>query len=263
MAIELLEDHLTPLDPFQWELGGLRFGSGQVLRLGAPGDEGLDDVSEYAEEDAALAGDGSESAAGRLAARPITLRVWYAGPSAEHLEATLDEIRKVVSPLPNRKATRLLRWRRAAGPAWRIAVKAGVGKPLDIPGDRDRLLNHKALITIRLAAPDPMILSDFLYEESFTAGQTKTITNAGTFTAVRPTAWSAEFPGPVTVSNLTYGEAVRFTAAGTVQRSRSVSAGRAERPGGRLLMRYPLLRPGDQEIKATGGPMTFQWRYTR
>lgn len=262
---DILEEGLTPLDPFQWELGGLRFGAGQTLCLGEPGDEGLDDVSEYTEEDASLAGDGSASSAGRLAPRPITLRVFFSGADDEELEDALDAIRMVTSPLPDRTATRLLRFRRGGegSKAWRIAVKPAVGRPLDIPGDRNRLLHHKALITIRLTAPDPVILSDYLHEESFTSGQTKTITNAGTFTAVQPTAWAASFSGPVTIENLDHGEAVRFTAAGSVQRNRSVSAGRAERPGGRLLMQYPLLRPGDNEIKATAGSMTFRWRDTR
>jgi hypothetical protein len=174
MPTDYLEPELDPMAEFQWELGGLRWGDIDPETGLCPtttGDEGLDDVSELLAEDTPLNGDGSVAAFGRLAPRAITLRVGYSGTD-EGLADMLDALRKVISPLPNRRATRLLRWQRLGEPAKRIAVQPAVGKPLTVPGDEARLKYGTAKeIVIRLTAPDPVILSDVRHDEAFTAGR--------------------------------------------------------------------------------------------
>jgi hypothetical protein len=177
MPTDYLEPELTAMGEFQWELGGLRYGdiTAPDPDLGlcptVTGDEGLDDVSELLAEDTPLNGDGSVAAFGRLAPRAITLRVGYAGTD-EGLAAALAALRMVISPLPNRRATRWLRWQRVGEPAKRIAVQPAVGKPLTVPGDEARLKYASAReIVIRLTAPDPVILSDVRHDEAFTAGR--------------------------------------------------------------------------------------------
>lgn len=266
MPTDYLEPELTEMEEFQWELGGFRWGEDVDPDTGVcvaeAGDEGLDDVSELLAEDTPLNGDGSTTTSGRLAPRPINLWLGFSG-TPEELEDVLDAIRLVTSPLPNRHATRLLRWRRAGGVAKRIAVQPAVGKPLIVPSGYARLVQGQAVpIQVRLTAHDPVILSDLRHDEDFTSGETVNCVNAGTFTAVHPCAWSATFPGAVTVENLDHGEGVTFSEAATVERDRSLTAGLASRPNGRLLPRWPLLRPGDNDIRATGGAMTFSWRDT-
>ena len=268
MPTDYLEPELTAMGEFQWELGGLRYGdiTAPDPDLGlcptVTGDEGLDDVSELLAEDTPLNGDGSVAAFGRLAPRAITLRVGYAGTD-EGLAAALAALRMVISPLPNRRATRWLRWQRVGEPAKRIAVQPAVGKPLTVPGDEARLKYGTAKeIVIRLTAPDPVILSDVRHDEEFTAGETVTCVNAGTFTALHPCGWEATFPGACTIENLDHGEGVSFSAGATVSRDRSLTAGVASRPNGRLLPLWPLLRPGDNDIRVSGGSATFSWRDT-
>jgi len=258
---DILEPGLDPLSEHQWDLGGLLIGAGGALCLGDPGDDGLDDVSEVLAEDVAGGTDGSQPAFARLAPRAITLNVFFSGTPAELADA-IDAVRKVVSPLPNRAGTRLLRFRRVGEVAKRIAVQPAVGKPLTIPGDRNRLLHGHAPITIRLTAPDPVIRSDLAHEEAFTNGQTREIVNAGTLTAVSPTAWRAEIAGACTVSNVDWDEHVAFTAAATVREDRSLTTGMCNGPGGLLLPRWPLLRPGPNDIRIAGSSMTFRWRDT-
>lgn len=266
MPTNYLEPELEPMEEFQWELGGFRWGDAVDPDTGLcttkTGDEGLDDVSELLAEDTPLNGDGSVAAFGRLAPRAITLRVGFTGTN-EELAAMLDALRAVISPLPNRRATRWLRWQRIGEPAKRIAVQPAVGKPLTVPGDEARLVYGTAKeIQIRLTAPDPVILSDVRHDETFTAGSTITCVNAGTFTALHPCAWSATFASAVTIENLDYGEGVSFSTGATVDRDRSLTAGICSRPDGRLLPRWPLLRPGDNDIRITGGSATFSWRDT-
>ena len=65
-----------------------------------------------------------------------------------------------------------------------------------------------------------------------------------------------------TIENLDHGEGVSFSAGATVSRDRSLTAGVASRPNGRLLPLWPLLRPGDNDIRVSGGSATFSWRDT-
>ena len=267
MPTPYLEPELTAMGEFQWELGGFRWGDldeedDTGVCAAEAGDEGLDDVSELLAEDTPLAVDGSTAAFGRLAPRPISLWLGFSG-TPEELEDVLDALRLVTSPLPNRRATRLLRWRRIGGVAKRIAVQPAVGKPITVPSGYQRLLQGQVVpIQIRLTAPDPVILSDVRHDEAFTAGSTITCVNAGTFTALHPCGWEATFPGACTIENLDHGEGVSFSAGATVSRDRSLTAGVASRPNGRLLPLWPLLRPGDNDIRVSGGSATFSWRDT-
>lgn len=271
MTIEEGLDDLELEDGPVWELGGLR------LHIGDAGDEGLDDVAELEGEDEDAAGDGTVAGWQRLASRPITLNPTVNPaaivPAPEDpllaVEQVLDELRKVVSPLPNRRQARLLRWRRGAGPAKRIAVRPAKGQPLQIPGGRSRVSYGQFGVTLRLEAPDPVILSDHFHTETFTAGETKTIVNAGSFTAVRPGAWWLTAPGGVTIENLDFDEYVRFPSGPlTVSRTRDIvssvedySSGICYGPGDSLFPRWPLLRPGDNTIKASAA-CTLYWRDT-
>ena len=258
---DTLEPGLTPMDEHQWDLGGLLIGDVANWCLAEPGDEGLDDVSEVLAEDVETSGDGSVPAFARLAPRSVTLNLSYSGTPAQ-LGAALDDLRKVTSPLPYRAGTRLLRYRRVGEVAKRLSVQPAVGRPLEIPGDRARLLHGQATVRVRLTAPDPVIRSDVLHNESFTAGQTRTIVNAGTFTGVLPCGWRATVAGAATVENLDFSEAVALDRAMTVYEDRSVSTGLALRPGGLLFPRWPLLRPGDNDIRISGSTATFSWRDT-
>lgn len=247
-----------PLGPLEWELGGL------ALPVCEPGDEGLDDVSELLDDsDADGTGDGSPPGQQVLSPRGITISVEL---PATDFATHLAELRKVMAPLPDRRATRLLRWRRIGEVAKRIAVQPAVGRALSVPGDRQRIQYEGGVITLRLTAPDPIILSDELHSEPFAAGQTRTIHNAGSLTAVLPSAWSLSAPGAVVLENLDHGEYVRFPKGPvTVARRRAITApgtyGLCYGPGGTLLPRWPLLRPGNNTIRASA-PCTLSWRDT-
>jgi len=265
-----LEPGLDPMEMFEWELGGLRWNA-----VHEDGDEGLDDIAET-EDDAADAGlDGITGGRQRLTARPITINRWFAPPDADgdeaaravELAAELDALKVVMSPLADRSALRLLRWRRRGEPAKRIAVKPATGKPLTIPGDRRKLLNDRARVVMRLTAPDPVILSDEYHQVTFTAGQTHTIVNAGTFEAVQPIAWWLTSEVPVTIEHLDFtDEWIRFPVGPvTVGRDLSIDApnayglcfGRDSDP----FPLWPILRPGANRIRASA-PCTFSWRDT-
>lgn len=262
-----LEPGLSALTEHQWELGGL------PLRIAEPGDEGLDDITEVEPgDDTDSTADGEPSAAQRLAARSIVLNVGLSNlpagslSGAEVFARELNELRKVLSPLPNRRATRMLRWRRIGEPAKRLLVQPAT-RPLVVPGDRARISwQHADHLVIRLEAPDPIVLSDEYHEHVFSGAGTTTIDMAGSFTAVNPTAWWLTSPGPVTVENVTYGEYVRFPSAVTVSRNREVigSGGTyslAYGPGSTLFPRWPLIRPGEQTIRVSA-PCTLRWRDT-
>lgn len=263
-----LETGLTALDEFEWELGGLRWS-----KIGDPGDSGLDDLAEVEDDAADGSLDGSTGGQVRMTPRAIELN-WWAAPvqtdEAERAAALADELdalRTVMSPLPDRSATRLLRWRRRGEPAKRIAVRPATGQPMALPGDRRRLIHDQAAVRLRLTAPDPVVLSDEYHEVTFSAGQTREIVNAGTFTAVLPSAWSLSAAGPVEIEHLDFtDEWVRFPVGPvTVSPDRIISAsgafgicwGRASAP----FPKWPLLRPGTNRIRASAA-CTFRWRDT-
>ena len=127
-------------------------------------------------------------------------------------------------------------------------------------------MHDHADVVLRVDAPDPVILSDEYHEHTFEAGETYTVTNAGSFTATLPGAWWLEAAGPVTIENLDFDEYVRFPVGPvTVSRSREIDAdgayGLCLGPGGTYFPRWPLLRPGDNTIKASAA-CTFRWRDT-
>lgn len=265
-----LEDDLDPLDEFEWELGGLRFD-----RLAEAGDEGLDDLPEIEDDASDAALDGLVGGQQRLGPRSIVINRWYEpvpvdgdeSDRAAAIAAELDALREVVSPLPDRAATRLLRWRRRGEPAKRIAVRPAVGKPLEVPGDRRRLLYDQAAVRVRLTAPDPVALSDEYHQVTFEAGETIEIVNAGSFTAVLPTAWWLTAPGAVAIEHLDFpDEYIRFpTGPVTVSRGLTIDApgkfGLCWGRGSDEFPKPPLLRPGVNHIKASA-PCTFNWRDT-
>lgn len=265
-----LEGDLEPLsddDELAWELGGL------VLHVEGEGDQGLDDTAELEGEDNDAAGDGSVAGDQRLASRPIELSAAVLTPegfaddgTASAFAANLNEIRKVVSPLPDRTQGRLLRWRRAGEPAKRISVRPAKGKPLTVPGGQSRLAFDKAEVKLRLEAPDPVILSDEYHYHDFTAGETYEVINEGSFTADQPTAWWLTSTGGVTIENLDFDEFVRFPGGPlTVGRNRtcetSTTYGLCFGPSSTLIPRWPLLRPGANSIRASAA-CRFYWRDT-
>jgi len=264
-----LESGFTAMDEFEWELGGLRWST-----IGESGDQGLDDLAETEDDAEDAPVDGAVGGRVRLTPRAIAIPRWFApdvndlGDRAEALADELDALRAVMSPLPDRTSTQLLRWRRRGEVAKRISVRPAVGKPLDgLIGDRNRLLHDSTPVTLRLTAPQPVILSDVWHEETFTAGETKTIHNAGTLTAVQPIAWWIESTTAVTIEHMTYtDEYIRFPS-GPVSTTRDLTIdatggfglcwGRNSSP----FPKWPLLRPGDNPIKASAA-CTFRWRDT-
>lgn len=270
-----LETGLTALTEGTWELGAVLAGDGTAqpgieLAMAEDGDEGLDDVAEVEDDAEDAAGDGTAAAEQRLSGRPINLSVKIqpaTGPVlGDHAEFAnvLNELRKVLSPLPDRTQTRLLRWRRPGEPAKRIAVLPATGRPLQVPGDWRRIVGAFAIAKVRLAAPNPIIESDELHSHTFTAGSTATITNDGSITAVLPTSWQLTSAVPVTLENVDFDEYVRFPVGPvTVSQRRVVDAsgsfGIYYGPGGTWFPRWPLIRPGDNEFRASAA-CTLSWR---
>lgn len=259
---------LEPLQDLEWELGGLK------LSVSEPGDEGLDDVPELEGDDQDMAGDGSVAGFQRLASREVTLHLWIAGTDGDHDEfvSKLEELREVAAPLPDRTACRLLRWKRIGEPAKRLWVRPARGKALDVPGGRARLQfanTSDEPIVLRLEAPDPVIYSDVLHTLEWTdeeAHEIKSVVNAGSFTAVQPCAWSLTAPGPTQISHVGFSETLAFpTGPVAVSRSREIttpsSYGVVYGPGSSLFPRWPLLRPGENLMRADRA-CTFQWRDT-
>jgi hypothetical protein len=257
---------VTELNELEWELGG--------LMLDVRGDEGLDDVAEVEEDGEATSGDGASAGDMRLTPRAVTILTGLS-PGGMIVDSTveaafaaaLNQIRTVMAPLPDRTATRTLRWRRAGEVTKRLYVRPAVGRPLTVAGDEGRIKYQiDTSINLRLTADDPVIVSDALHTHTFTAGETATIVNAGSMTAVLPCAWSLTATTGVTLENLDFDEYVRFPAGPlTVSTHREAIApgtyGLSYGPGSRILPRWPLLRPGNNTIKASAA-CTLSWRDT-
>lgn len=266
-----LEEGLASLDEMEAELGGF------TLDLQAPGDSeaivGVDDPGEVEDDEQEGAGDGTVAGHQRLASRAIQVIHRPDAGTSEDLDTraatfadSLNELRKVMSPLPDRTQTRLFRWRLYGEPAKRIAVRPAKGQPMSVPANWRRLVQSHADVLLRLDAPDPVILSDEYHEHIFEAGETYTVVNAGSFTATLPCAWWLEADGDVAIENLDYGEYVRFTDGPlTVARDREIvgatSFGKCFGPDGSYFPRWPLLRPGNNTIRASAA-CTFRWRDT-
>src|SRR5690606_27543225 len=69
------------------------------------------------------------------------------------------------------------------GVAKRFLYRPAPGVPLVVPGSVEYLVFSHAEITARIKAHDPYLYSDAAVETEFTAGETKTLANAGTVTA--------------------------------------------------------------------------------
>lgn len=262
---------MSELNELEVELGGLK------LRMAADDtDDGLDDVSEVEGEDDEGGLDGGPAISLELKPRPITLRVYpQIGPTdlltaAEVYALWANELRKVMSPLPDRAQTRTLRWRRPGEVTKRIEVQPAVGRALQMPTGRSALqyFNPDQPATLRLTAPDPVVLSDAVHSETFTAGQTKTLVNAGSFTAVSPMAWALASPagtGGLIVEHLDFGEYIAFPARPLLISRQQGIYGPAGTYGvayGRDLSPFPswpVLRPGNNSIRCSA-PATIQWR---
>lgn len=262
-----LEPGLDPLDEFRWELGGLLWD-----RIGEQGDDGLDDTAELEGDDAESAGDGETPGDQRLSPRTVSFQAWCDGDGTADeamadLAGKLQALRLVMSPLPDRRASRLFRWRRIGEPAKRLWVRPSEGRALKIPGDRRRLLDGQAACDLRLVASDPVIVSDEFHTVSFSAGQTREIVNAGSFTAVQPIAWWITAPGPVALEHLDFpDEYIRFpTGPVTTTPRLAIDApgayGLCNGRSGSDFPQWPLLRHGVNRIKASA-PCTFHWRDT-
>jgi hypothetical protein len=265
-------NELEPLDELEYELGGLRF------KIGDAGDEGLDDIPEVEGDDEAGAGDGAHPAYQRLASREIKLTIPIAengtGDTVEERFAQfLHQLRIVLSPLPDRYATRLLRFRRLGEVAKRIAVRPATGqKPLTVKGAdgtaRARLQFSHAVAEVYLEAFEPAILSDLLHREELVANTPTEIVNAGSFCSVLPTNWALDYAGtaPLVLEHLDFDEYMRFPAGPlTVSTRLEIEGpgtyGLVYGPGGQVLVDPILLRPGANSIRASQA-CTFDWRDT-
>jgi len=270
VVTDTLEGAYTALGELEWDLGGYPLAGDGDLGRGMAYDDGLDDVGEVDGDDQDAAGDGSIMAYQRLASRAITLGVSTAtGTDDEAFAEIMADLAQVVNLLPDRtNGTRILRWRRNGEVAKRITYRPARGKPLDIPGDEERILYNSAGIVVRLEAADPIIVSDTLHSITFTAGETLNLVNEGTLTAPLPMAWNLTAPGGVTITHDDYpDETITFPSTGslTVSRTRRITApgtfGVCHGPDGTLFPRWPLLRPGDNHITASAA-CTIEWRGT-
>lgn len=272
---DYLEPGLSPITE-KWQViaGGV-----DLTDLGIARIEGLEDIVELTGDAPATAGDGAHPAAQRLLTRHLTITI-DPHPSATPADldgwaawanSVVDQAKIAVSPLPNREALRLLRFRLPGYPeARRLSYRPASGRrAIEIATTRERVTFARPAIVMNLEAPNPVIVSDFRHDLTLAANETATITNAGTHTAVLPTAWGATANGPLTVRHLDYSESVRVAGSGagtrTILTSRAVSG-----PGTRLALsadpgvavpRWPLLRPGDNRIQVSAA-CTFRWRDT-
>lgn len=274
--VDTLEAEYDALDELVWELGGL------ALDVTVDGDEGFDDVGEIDGDDQEANLDGMVPGELRLSSREVQVTTGIAtgGPGVDDFDtahesfaATLQSLREVMAPLPDRTAMRILRFRRLGEVAKRIYVRPSRGRPLTVPGDEARLkFGSTDQIMLRLNAPDPIIYSDVLHTETFTANETIQIDNLGSLTS-RLLVWSVEAAGTVTITHEDYpDEEITFPSSGAVTVSRTPGTvtpeidadgtyGLAHGPGSSLFPRWPLLRPGPNNITASAA-CTFAWRDT-
>lgn len=264
-----LEAGLDPLEEGQLELGGVMLTDFRPVRL-----DGTEDIPEVEDVEVDSPVDGEYIGGQVLAGRPVTiaLEVREGGPEINDETAAATalaqkRLRIILSPLPNRSELRLLRWRHRGEQAKRLWVRP-TSKPLSVNGDQKRFLFDSPDVEIRLLAPNPIVVSDELHQATFTAGQTHTIHNDGSMCAVNPTAWSLTAPGPVTLENLDYpDEWIRFPSGPvTVTPDRQVitsgAYGVCYGRSSSLLPGWPLLRPGDNRIRASAA-CTLRWRDTQ
>ena len=263
------EAGLSELEELTWNLGGVD------LDLELDGDEGFDDVGELVGDDHPGALDGTTAGNQTMTSREVSLTcgIAYDDDEATHelFSQQLNNYRKVMHPLPDRQATRLLRFRRIGEEGKRLYVRPANGRPLSVPGDEARLkFGLTKAVVLRLTAPDPIVYSDALHTVTFEADEVIDIVNAGSFTA-RTLVWSIEADGPVTITHEDFeGESITFPSTGalTVRRQPGRPTpeiiapgtyGICHGPAGTLFPRWPLLRPGSNNIRASAA-CTFSWR---
>lgn len=272
---DYLEPGLTPItDPWQVIAGGV-----DLTALGITRIEGLEDIVETTGDAPPTGMDGSHPSPQRLMSRKLTITMdplpnvqpgtiegW-----STWVNNTVDLIKTAFTPLPDRGASRLLRFRLPGYPqARRLTYRPVTGqRPIEIVTSRERVTFARPSIIIRIEALDPVIYSDLRHDLTISANQTATVRNAGTFTAVLPTAWEVTSTSAITVRHLNSGESVRVAGSGSgtrrIRTTRAVSG-----PGTRLALsgtaglavpRWPLLRPGNNSIQPSAR-CTFSWRDT-
>ncbi len=269
-----LEEGLDPVPtPFAWVLDGLDLDD----EFGVVYDEGLEGF-EVENEDGDTAADGSAMGWQRLTSRHVTLGISVAPEGASDAErataidAALDTLEQRVNPLPNRNSgLRMLRYRRSGGPAKRLYYRAANGQALSIVGDEARIKFNRADVVIRLDCPDGIRVSDEYEDITFTAGQTRTVTNAGTLAAVGPVGYTLTASSTLRLQNLTYGGDITFQSPGgalTVSRTYEIHGtatgggrtwGLCTGTGGRPVVDPVVLYPGDNSIKASAACTLRKW----
>lgn len=273
------EEDLDELDELTWILGGCQ------LDVTRDGDEGFDDNGEVESDDHAAPMDGVIPGQQRLTSREVSVTVSIShgdpvidddDPAHAALATTLHDLRLVTSLLPDRTATRLLRFRRLGEVGKRMYVRPPRGKSLTVPGDEARLkFAHAEQVVVRMEAPEPTIYSDALHSITFDANETLILPNAGSFTAKAPLIpWTLDAEGTVTLTNEDYPtESITFPSSGHLHVSHAPGSqdfeiaahggvyGKCRGPGGRVAPLLPLLRPGDNHITASAA-CTITWRDT-
>lgn len=269
-----LEDGLDPLpEPFAWNLGGLDLDG----FIGVKYDSGLEDIeTEFEETDSA--GDGGSPGWQRIPSREVTIAIQVAPDSATKAERetaideALDQLAEVINPLPNRlNELRMFRYRRAGGPAKRLYYRAANGTALGILGDEARIKYDNADVAVRIYCPDGIRVSDEYEDITFTAGQTKTITNNGKLAAVGPVAYTVTASSTLRLQNLTHGGDITYPSPGgalTVSRTLEIHGtatggartwGLCTGPGGLPVVDPVVLYPGDNQIKASAPCTIRKW----
>lgn len=269
-----LEPGLTPLpDGHQWLLGGLDLAS---LGLGVIEDDLNGREVEQDDVDYAV-GDGSTPGFQRIPAGTYTIKVEMISPpgdSTARAAAMRDierELELVLNPLPDRTCStvdngglRLLRWRRAGGPAQRLWYRPAHGKAIDIQSDKQRLQFDNGDAVLRIECPDPVKTSDGYELVHFDAGETKTVTNDGTLTAVYPLAWSFFASATAGLQHVDHPEEqiLCIAPAGenvscprNLEIVTDTTAGVAYGQNWGPAMQPPLLRPGPNPLKAIAGAL--------
>lgn len=267
-----LESGLTALTDNQVELGAVLRADGTALpgvmvseyrptRL-----DGVDDMAELrGDSETDGPGDGVHPAPQWFQPKPLDLVLEPMPANQAATVAFNNAIRNAIGPRANRTEAVLLRWKLPGEPAKRLAIRPAA-KAFTMEGNQKRFAFNRPVAAIHIEASYPCVVSDAHHVQVLTAGDTFTITNAGTHHAVNPTNWSLTYEGsdPLTLQNLTTGEELYFPAGPlTVDEHREVigpgTYAQAYGDGGTWHPRWVLLPPGDSSIKASR-TCTLKWR---
>lgn len=259
---------MTELDPYQWEVDGFNLGDAGV---GIVNTEGVEDSADLETASTDRWGDGSHSGQQRLTSRLVTLTLAVSPDTDPDAEKAL---RIASAPLTDRFSRRLARFRhRTTDLTRRFLYEPAPGRPLSIPGDFNYLrYRHADNIVVRLKARDPILYADTPTVTAFVDGATHTIVNDGTIGAqsvssallgamswsitaggggcVRPYVQHADFPGEMWLLNetLAAGATVTVDPARVTRIGVSVRRSTPVGPGASPIPRWPVLRPGDNDI---------------